>query len=51
MDDILNLVFQMIIDLQGFNEQHFGIFPNEQHDDLNALWIVAKKNPNKFISL
>lgn len=52
MDDVLNVMSQIVVDVQGFNESHFGIFPIEDQQQLLELWNNrAFHNPNKFISL
>lgn len=43
---------EMVTDVQGFNDSHFGIFNQDERKDLQNIWInQAKKNPNTFISL
>lgn len=52
MDDIMVLMHQVVVDLQGFNEEFFGIFPSEDHKALYRVWEQeAKRNPSKFIAL
>jgi alpha-amylase/alpha-mannosidase (GH57 family) len=52
MDDVLKLMSQIVIDVQGFNENHFGIFPDKDQKHLLDLWNnQAFHNPNVFISL
>jgi len=52
MDDIMILMTKIVVDIQGFNDSHFGVFPERDRKQLNDLWILyADKNPNKFISL
>jgi hypothetical protein len=52
MDDVLKLFSEMIVDLQGFNDSHFGIFHQDEREDLIHMWFhEANRNPNKFISL
>lgn len=52
MDDVLKLFSEMVVDLQGFNDSHFGIFHQDEQADLIHMWFhEAKRNPNKFISL
>jgi hypothetical protein len=52
MDEILNLFYEMVVDIQGFNQAHFGIFPEHQQEELTQLWTtMAHENPNKFIAL
>lgn len=51
MDEIFVLMNKIIVDLQGFNDSHFRIFPESEYDELVRLWNTdAKRNPNKFIS-
>lgn len=50
MDDVLKLFSEMIVDLQGFNDSHFGIFNQNEQGDLIHMWFhEAKRDPNKFI--
>ena len=43
---------QIVVDVQGFNKTHFGIFPAEDREHLLDLWNnQAFHNPNTFISL
>ena len=52
MDDVLNVMSKIVVDIQGFNESHFGIFPVEDQKHLVDLWNTqAFHNPNTFISL
>lgn len=52
MDDVLNVMSQIVVDVQGFNETHFGIFPVKDQQQLLELWNnKAFHNPNTFISL
>ena len=52
MNDLLTMMSQIVIDIQGFNESHFGIFPVEDRNHLSDLWNnKACHNPNIFISL
>lgn len=49
MDDVLILFSKIIIDIQGFNESHFGIFLDSEKDQLKNVWNLSNKNPNQFI--
>ena len=52
MDDIMILMHRLLVDVQGFNESHFGIFNENERRELLSLWeTYAGKNPNKFIAL
>lgn len=52
MDEVLNVMSEMVVDVQGFNETHFGIFPIEDRPELLDLWDrKSSRNPNTFISL
>lgn len=52
MDDGLKLFSEMIVDLQGFNDAHFGIFHQDEQEALMSMWVHdAHRNPNKFISM
>lgn len=52
MDNVLNIMSQVVVDIQGFNETHFGIFPDEDQKYLLDLWNnKVDKNPNSFVSL
>jgi hypothetical protein len=50
MENMLELFSKVVIDLQGFNQAHFGIFPDHELNELNMIWCAAGSNPNKFIS-
>lgn len=46
------LMHRVIVDLEGFNEEYFGIFPTEDQQELYRIWERdAARNPNKFIAL
>lgn len=52
MDNILTLFSEMVVDLQGFDETQFGIFHQDDYQELIHIWFnVVKKNPNKFFSM
>ena len=51
MDDIMILMHRVVIDLQGFNESQFGIFGDDEQEQLNILWKTVHQDPNKFISM
>ena len=52
MDDIMILMHRLIVDVQGFNETHFGVFNENERKDLLLLWdTYAGRNPNRFIAL
>ena len=51
MEDVMKLMAEMIVDIQGFNDTHFGIFHQDERKDLMNIWInQARRNPNQFIS-
>lgn len=52
MDDILKVLSEIVVDIQGFNDTHFGIFNADEREDLKNMWFQdAKRDPNKFVSL
>lgn len=52
MEGVLKLFAEMVTDIQGFNEEHFGIFNQDDKTELQDLWLnKARKNPNDFIAL
>ncbi len=52
MDDIMVLMHQVVVDLEGFNENYFGIFPDEDQKCLLSLWNnEACRTPRIFISM
>jgi len=45
------LLHKIIVDIQGFNENHFGIFDITDRAELYSVWVShAHKDINKFIS-
>jgi hypothetical protein len=52
MEEVFSVMSKIVVDVQGFNESHFGIFPVEDQQHLKELWHTqAFQNPNVFISL
>lgn len=52
MDNVLKLFSELIVDLHGFNDSHFGIFHEDEQKDLKYIWFhEAKRDLNKFISM
>lgn len=48
----MKLMAEMVTDIQGFNDTHFGIFNQDERKDLQNIWInQARRNPNQFISM
>lgn len=48
----MKLMAGMVTDIQGFNETFFGIFAEDDRQELLSIWNnQAKRNPNAFISI
>lgn len=50
MDDIMILMHRVIVDIQGFDENQFGIFDDNDQTQLLHLWKEVNRDINKFIS-
>jgi hypothetical protein len=52
MDDIMNLMSSMVIDvLGGFDETQFGIFDDDEQEELMVMWKERGGDVIKFINI